>query len=126
MDTEQITELAEKLGKAIADSPQAQRMEKARKALHEKPELKKLLNDYQTQSDKIARLEQEQKPVEPEDKHRLEELQNKLLAAAEFKELTAAQVEYVDLMRKVNQAISKHMVEVGGQTPQPKATPQSG
>ncbi len=108
---EQITELAEKLGKAIAESPQAKRMEKSRQALHEKPELEKTLKDYQDQSDKIARLQRDQKPIEPEDKHRLEDLQNNLLAADEFKELTAAQVEYVDLMRKVNQAISKYMVE---------------
>ena len=63
-----VTELAERLGKAIADSPQAAALRAARKAVNQQPELDKLLKDFQQQSERIARLEQENKPVEVEDK----------------------------------------------------------
>ena len=45
------------------------------------------------------------------DKHRLQELNDKLVASQEFKKFTAAQVEYVDLMRKVNEEIRRELAE---------------
>jgi cell fate (sporulation/competence/biofilm development) regulator YlbF (YheA/YmcA/DUF963 family) len=41
--------------------------------------------------------------------HRLQELQQKLLAHEVFKTFTAKQVDYVDLMRQVNDVIRKHL-----------------
>ena len=104
-----VTELAERLGKAIADSPQAAALRAARKAVNQQPELDKLLKDFQQQSERIARLEQENKPVEVEDKHKLQTLHEELVASDVFKKYTAAQVEYVDLMRKVNEAIGRQI-----------------
>ncbi len=107
-----IVELAQKLGAAIAQSPQAAKLRAARKALDAQAEAKKLLEDYRRQSMKIAQLEQEQKPVEVEDKHKLQEINDKLVGHQVFKDYTAAQVDYVDLMRKVNSAIGKALAEV--------------
>jgi cell fate (sporulation/competence/biofilm development) regulator YlbF (YheA/YmcA/DUF963 family) len=108
-----IIALAERLGKAISESPQAAGLRDARKALNAEPELRGLLEDYRKQADRIAQLEGDQKPVEVEDKHKLEQLQSKLFASEVFKKLTAAQVEYVDLMRKVNEALRAQLAETG-------------
>ena len=104
-----IIDLGERLGKAIADSPQAGKLRKARKAVAADAELSKVLSDFQAQSQKIASLEAEKRPVEVDDKHRLQSLHEKLVAADVFKALSSAQVEYVDLMRKVNEVLQKHL-----------------
>lgn len=112
-----ITELAERLGKAIADSPEATRLRAAHETMSAQPEIARVLKDYQAQSDKIALLEREQKPVEVQDKHKLKELRDKLVASEVFKKLTAAQVEYVDLMREVNEALRRQLAETENDKP---------
>jgi len=108
---EDIIELANRLGEAISRSPQSAALRAAREQFNKHPDLVQLLKDYQAQADKIAQLERENKPIEVEDKHKLEELHNKLIAAEPFKKLTSAQVEYIDLMRRVNETIQKHLTE---------------
>jgi len=112
---EKAIELAEQLGKAISQSPQALALRTAREHFASHPDLVQLLRDYQMQADKIAQLERENKPIEVEDKHKLEELHNKLIAAEPFKKLTSAQVEYIDLMRRVNEAMQKHLTETASE-----------
>ena len=104
-----IIDLAERLGKSIANSPQATTLHEARQAVSTEADLSATLQEFQTQAEKIARLEAEQKPVEVDDKHKLNELQSTLASSDTFKKYTAAQVEYVDLMRRVNEAIGKQM-----------------
>ena len=106
-----VMKLAEELGKAINDSPQAVALRKIRDDLSKQPEITKLLKDYRDHTDKIARLEAEQKPVEVDDKHRLQELHGKLVATDIFKKYTAAQVEYVDVMRRVNDSLRKQLAD---------------
>ena len=108
---DQIIDLAEKLGQAIADSPQAAALREARDAMNAEPGLRQTLTDFQAQSEKIAQLNAGQGPVEVDDKHRLQELHDKLMGSDAFKKLTAAQVEYVDLMRRVSQAMQKYLAE---------------
>lgn len=106
-----IIDLAERLGRAIADSSQASGLREARKAVVEESELSQLLKDYQAQSEKVATLEAENKAVEVDDKHKLRDLHEKLVASETFKKLSAAQVEYVDLMRRVSEAMQNHLAE---------------
>jgi len=114
MELDKIIELAAGLGEAISDSQQAAQLKAARENLNKEKQATQLLKDYQAQSDRIAQLEREQKPVEVDDKQKLQELHEKLIASEVFKKFTAAQVEYVDLMRKVNEAIRKHLGETEG------------
>lgn len=107
----EITELAGRLGKAIAESLQAANLRAARKAMAAETGLTKLLNDYQVQADKVSRLEEENKPVEVSDKHALEELHDKLISSETFKKYTAAQMEYIDVMRQVNQTLRQQLAE---------------
>ncbi|HUT57052.1 MAG TPA: YlbF family regulator [Phycisphaerae bacterium] len=111
----EIIQIAERLGNAVAQSAQAASLRAARKAFDEQPDAEKLLADYQAQADKIAQLDSQAKPVEVEDKHKLQELHDKLVANELFKRLTAAQVEYVDLMRRVNNALRRALAETEGE-----------
>ena len=111
---EAIIQLAERLGKAVADSPQAAALRQAREELDKHADLIQLLKDYQEQADKVGNLEEQNAPIEVEDKQKLRDLREKLLASDAFKKLTVAQVDYVDLMRKVNTAIQKHLTETEG------------
>ena len=108
---EDILQLARRLGKAIADSPQAVALHAARAELDKHEDLKKLVEDYQAQVQKVAELREANKPIEVDDKHRLNDLHGRLVAADVFKKYTAAQVEYVDLMRKATQAMQQPMDE---------------
>ena len=107
-----IIELAGRLGKAITESPQAAKLHQARKSLDQHKDLVQLLKDYQAQAEKTDRLEQENKPIEVEDKHKLQDLRDRLVASDVFKAYTAAQVEYVNLMRQVSDAMRKELAEV--------------
>jgi cell fate (sporulation/competence/biofilm development) regulator YlbF (YheA/YmcA/DUF963 family) len=104
-------ELAARLGKLIAGSPQAVNLRAARDALDAEPEIVKTLEEYREQTIKIAALEEEQKPVEVQDKHRLQELNDQLISSAVFKRYQAAQVEYLDLMRRVDDALQQELEE---------------
>lgn len=106
-----VIELAARLGKAIAESPQAAKLRAAKAELDKNADLSATLKDYSAQADKVAGLEEENKPVEVDDKHRLQELQDKLISNEVFKRYTAAQVEYVDLMQKINAELRKHLTE---------------
>ena len=106
-----IIELAQRLGKAISESTQADNLRAARKEMSKQGEITQLLKDYQTQAEKVAKLEHENKPVEVDDKHKLQELHGKLVASDVFKKFTASQVEYIDLMRQVNETLQKQLSE---------------
>ncbi len=104
-------ELAQRLGKSISESTQAANLRTAREEMDKQGEITQLLKDYQAQAEKVAKLEHENKPVEVNDKHRLKELHGKLVASEVFKKFTAAQVEYIDLMRQVNETLQKQLAE---------------
>ena len=63
-----IVDLAARLGKAIAESPQAATLRAAKGELDRHADLTATLKDYSAQADKIAKLEAEGKPVEVGDK----------------------------------------------------------
>jgi len=109
-----ILELAKELGKKIADSQQAKALKAAGEALDGDAETSKLVQDFQAQSDKVRQLSEQNKPIEVEDKRALEDLHRKLVASDTFKKYTAAQVEYIDLMRKVNDAIRGQLGPIEG------------
>ena len=68
---EQILDMATRLGKLIAADPRAQRMSAARDTLEKSLADRQLLADYEQQQRRMMELEDQQKPIEPEDKRRL-------------------------------------------------------
>ncbi len=115
---EHALELAQRLGKSISESSEAANLRAAREEMSKQGEIAQLLKSYQAQAEKIAKLEHENKPVEVDDKHKLQELHGKLVASDVFKKFTAAQVEYIDLMRQVNETLQKQLAETEKENPQ--------
>ena len=109
---EAVIALAERLGKEVANSPQATALRDARDGFDD--DTKAAWLEFRRQTTRVAQLQQENKPIEVDDKHKLQELQNKLVASDTFKKFTAAQVEYVDLMRKVDAALRGQLGDIEG------------
>ncbi|NIA07135.1 MAG: hypothetical protein GWP14_05790 [Actinobacteria bacterium] len=109
---ENITAKAAELGQLIADSPAGKALLKARRELQVDKQAHKMLEDYQEQMQKIATLEKERKPVEPEDKRMLVELQQKVASHETLKLWIKAQADFSQLMRDVNQAIASPFADI--------------
>jgi len=106
---DEMIELAEQLGEKLAAQGVTQRFVALQKSLSADTEAQKLMTEFQQQAGRMAQLESRGDPVEPADKHKLDELQSTLSGNATVKEFLAAQMAYMDIMRKINQAIMKHL-----------------
>ena len=104
---DEILELATKLGKMMAADTRAAAMATARKGLEESLPDRQLLSEYESQQQKMAGLEAEGKPIEPEDKRRLADLHGKVVGSEVIKEFIKAQTGYVELMSVVSRRIEE-------------------
>ena len=106
---EQLIEMASSLGRRIAAHERTTLLKQAQKAVNEDAEAGGLIKQYQQQAEKIGQLEQEQKPVEVDDKHKLSEIEQKISANEKLKELTRRQVDFVEMMHKVKQTLDNEL-----------------
>ena len=60
---------------------------------------------YQREAEKVARKQQNNEPIEVAEKRRLQELQDQVIANPLVSKLQIAQMDYLDLMRRVQQII---------------------
>jgi len=111
--TEQILAKATELGRLIADHPAAARMEQAVNKLESDLEAQRLLNDYNRHIQTVAQKEASGRPIEVADKHKLEQLQVQVISNPLLGEVQMAQMDYLDLMRRVDDAMTGH-IEDGG------------
>jgi cell fate (sporulation/competence/biofilm development) regulator YlbF (YheA/YmcA/DUF963 family) len=106
---EELISMARQLGKKLADHERTAKLKAAQKSITDDPTASQLLQDYQKQVEKIHKLEQETKPIEPEDKRLLAELEGKIAANKIFADLTRRQADFVEMMQKVKQAIDNEL-----------------
>ena len=118
VDTQQIMDAAEKLGKMLADHPAVARYQQAQKAVAEDAEANRLLQDFDKTIEKLGRQEQSGMPVSDAQRQQLEALQSRIVSHIKVKNLNLAQVDFVDLLRKINQTIQKPLTPA-----QPTAAP---
>ena len=104
-----VTQLASKLGKLIAKEERYERLREAENAIQADPELRKTLDTFERQRERIAQLEAEQKPIEPEEKRELQQLTETVHANPKLQELARAQADYMEMMNSVNTAIRSEM-----------------
>lgn len=104
--TEEVLSAARAVGDLIAKHEAGQKFEKAVKLFQKDIDAQRLMNDYQRHLMTIAHKEQSGQPVEVADKHRLEKLQTDLSRNLVLQQLQMAQMDYLDLMRQVDEAIS--------------------
>ena len=102
---EDLEKMAQQLGAKLAADERTILLKQAQKAAQEDPEAMKLMEEYKTQAEKIHQLETDGKPIEVTDKHALQTIEENISTNEKLKELTRRQMDFVDMMRKVKQAI---------------------
>ena len=102
---EKLIELAERLGKMVAEHERTAKYKKAQQALKDDAEARQLVQEHQQQAEKIMNLEREQQPIEVDDKRKLSELEGKISTNAVLRELMRRQVDFVEMTRKLHEAI---------------------
>jgi cell fate (sporulation/competence/biofilm development) regulator YlbF (YheA/YmcA/DUF963 family) len=119
VDTQQIMEEAEKLGKIVAQHPAITRYKAAQKAVADDPEAGRLLADMERQIEALSRQEQSGLPITDAQRSALEAAQNRVVSHLKIKNWNMAQVDFVDLLRKVSQTIQKQLGDqpAGGTAP---------
>lgn len=104
--TQEILKAATELGKLIVSHQASQQFEAAVKKLQENVEAQRVLTDFNRHLQKIGEKEAEGKPIEVEDKRLLEKLQSNVIRNDILKQFQIAQMDYLDLMRKVDEAMT--------------------
>ncbi len=107
---EELISMAQQLGKKLAAHERTAKLKDAQKAINDDPQASQLVQEYQKQVEKIHKLEQEVKPIEPEDKQRLAELETQISTNALITELTRRQADFVEMMQKVKQTIDNELL----------------
>ena len=105
----EIIQLAGRLGALIAGHERFLRLRRVENAVQADAEAREALDKLEQQRQKVAELEANLKPVEPEDKRELERLAGAVRSCGKLQELLRAQADYLELMRKVNEAIRAHL-----------------
>jgi cell fate (sporulation/competence/biofilm development) regulator YlbF (YheA/YmcA/DUF963 family) len=123
VDTQQILQEAEKLGQMLKEHPAVQRFKAAQKAVTEDPEATRLLGEFDKQLEALGRQEQQGRPVTDAQRMQLESLQSKIVSHIKIKNLNLAQVEFVDLLRKISQTYQRLLADVPAAAARPAASP---
>ena len=124
VDTDQIMQEAEKLGQLVAQHPAIARYKQAQKAVAEDPEAGRLLADFDRQLETLGRQEQSGMPVTDAQRMQLESLQARIISHIKIKALNMAQVEFVDLLRKVTQTIQRPLADAPQGAPGAAGSPR--
>ena len=112
VDTQSILADAEKLGQQVAQHPAVAKYRAAQKSVAEDPDASRLLRDFDRLLETLGRQEQTGMPVTDAQRSQLESLQSQIMTHIKVKALNMAQLEFVDLLRKVNQAIQGKLVDL--------------
>lgn len=124
VDTQQIMDEAEKLGRLVAQHPAVEKYKQAQKSVAEDPEASRLLADFDRQLETLAKQEQSGLTVTDAQRQQLESLQSRIVSHIKVKALNMAQVDFIDLMRKITQTIQKPLMDsatpAGPRPPRPQ------
>lgn len=104
---EDIIADARALGKKIAANPRTVSFMNAARAVESDSEAQKVLRAYQEQAVKIQELQNSGKPIEPEDKRKLQDCEGAIAANEKIKEMMKAQADYLEMMHRINGAIDE-------------------
>ena len=111
----EIIQTAQKLGDLVAQHPSVAKFKQAQKAVSEDADASRLLSEFDRTLETLGRQEQSGLPVTDAQRQQLETLQSRIVSHIKVKALNMAQVEFVDLLRKVNQAVQSKVVDVSPQ-----------
>ncbi|MCX5675560.1 MAG: YlbF family regulator [Planctomycetota bacterium] len=114
---EEVLKLAAQLGEAIRRHQRYVKLRETDEQVRNDKSATDALEAYNRAAEDAARKERSGQPIEVEDKRRLRALQETVAGNASVKVFMAAQADYAELMRKMNDAIYQAIaVEEGGGT----------
>jgi cell fate (sporulation/competence/biofilm development) regulator YlbF (YheA/YmcA/DUF963 family) len=124
--TDQVLELAEKLGQTIAQHPAVEKYRQAQRSVADDPDAGRLLGEFDRQLETLSRQEASGGGITDAQRRQLESLQAQIASHIKVKALNIAQVEFTDLLRKVSQTWQRPLAgEAQGQSPAaPAASPR--
>jgi cell fate (sporulation/competence/biofilm development) regulator YlbF (YheA/YmcA/DUF963 family) len=102
--TNDILDLAGKLGDLVAKHPAVAKYKDAQKTVASDPDAGRLMGEFNRQLETLARQEQQGMGVTDAQRRTLEALQSQIMSHIKIKNLNMAEVEFYDLLRRVNQA----------------------
>jgi cell fate (sporulation/competence/biofilm development) regulator YlbF (YheA/YmcA/DUF963 family) len=105
VDTQQIMDEASKLGDLVNQHPAVTRYKDARKAVEQDAEANRLMAEFDRQIEALGRQQQSGLPVTDAQQQALEALQSRIVSHLKIKALNLAQVEFIDLLRRITQTI---------------------
>ena len=114
VDTNQILAEADRLGQLVAQHPAVERYKNAQKAVAEDADANRTMAEFERQLESLARQEQTGMPVTDAQRQQLESLQSRIVSNVKVKNLNMAQVDFIDLLRKVTQTIQRPVTERAG------------
>ncbi len=106
---EEILELASKLSAAIANNNRYKMFKETEEQLKKDNVAKDISEKLEKQSKKIYELEKNLKPIEVEDKKKLQQLKEEVASNPSIQKFLKAQADYVELMKKVNERIKSKL-----------------
>ncbi|HEY2584174.1 MAG TPA: YlbF family regulator, partial [Tepidisphaeraceae bacterium] len=109
VDTQQIMDEASKLGDLVNQHPAVTRYKDARKAVEQDAEANRLMAEFDRQIESLARQQQSGLPVTDAQQQSLEALQSRIVSHLRIKALNLAQVEFIDLLRRITLAIQSRL-----------------
>ncbi|MEM9881681.1 MAG: YlbF family regulator [Planctomycetota bacterium] len=104
-DDAAVMTAAEVLGKALAGHPAVRQVDTLLKELEADTEAKRLMADLRRHEEALLQKEAAGQPIEVAEKHRRQELQQSVAVNPLLGRLQMAQMDYVDLMRRVDALI---------------------
>lgn len=102
--TDDVLKKARELGDLISEHPATKKLEDVLQRLQNDTDAQRALNDYNRHLQALAEKEQAGRPIEVEDKRKLEQLQGALVRNPILRDFQMAQMDYLDLMRQVDEA----------------------
>jgi cell fate (sporulation/competence/biofilm development) regulator YlbF (YheA/YmcA/DUF963 family) len=109
VDTQQLMDEAEKLGRLVAQHPAVARYKSAQKSVADDAEAGRLLADMDRQIESLSRQEQSGMPISDAQRAALESAQSRVVSHIKIKNWNLAQVEFIDLLRKITQTIQRQL-----------------
>ena len=111
VDTQQIMDEAAKLGQLVSQHPAIARYKEARRAVDQDAEASRMLAELDRQIENLTRQSQAGMPPTDAQQQQLEALQGRIVSHIKIKALNLAQVEFVDILRKVSQTIQRQVAD---------------
>lgn len=107
VETQQIMDEATKLGELVAQHPAVAKYKEARKAVEQDPDANRLMAEFDRQIEALSRQQASGMQVTDAQQQALESLQSKIVSHLKIKALNMAQVDFIDLLRKITQTIQR-------------------